>query len=88
MQVDPTPPPGPPGPGAPPPNAARVIRTWRRRLGLTQEGLARALSVTFSTVSRWENGHVLPSKLAWRALRDLAVERGCPLEGEPHDRSA
>jgi hypothetical protein len=46
-----------------------VIRAWRQRVGLTQEGLAQALSVTFSTVSRWENGHVLPSKLAWRALQ-------------------
>jgi len=51
-----------------------------------QEGLARALSVTFSTVSRWENGHVLPSKLAWRALQQLANARGCPLDVEaPHD---
>ena len=66
--------------GTPPPHAARLIRAWRLRLGLTQEGLARALSVTFSTVSRWENGHVLPSKLAWRALRELAEARGCPLE--------
>lgn len=69
-----------PTPGGPPKDAARVIRTWRRRAGLTQEGLAQALSVTFSTVSRWENGHVLPSKLAWRALQRLATERGCPLE--------
>ena len=71
----------------PPPHAARIIRTWRLRLGLTQEGLARALSVTFSTVSRWENGHVLPSKLAWRALRDLAETRGCPLDGDVRDES-
>ncbi len=72
--------------GGPPPHAAQVIREWRQRLGLTQEGLARALSVTFSTVSRWENGHVLPSKLAWRALQQLASARGCPLEVEaPHE---
>jgi DNA-binding transcriptional regulator YiaG len=66
----------------PPRNASQVIRSWRRRVGLTQEGLAQALSVTFSTVSRWENGHVLPSKLAWRALQQLAVERNCPLADE------
>ena len=66
----------------PPRNAAAVIRSWRRRVGLTQEGLAQALSVTFSTVSRWENGHVLPSKLAWRALQQLASERGHPLDDE------
>jgi DNA-binding transcriptional regulator YiaG len=63
-----------------PPRSARIIRAWRVRLGLTQEGLAQALNVTFSTVSRWENGHVAPSKLAWRALQELAAERGCPLE--------
>jgi DNA-binding transcriptional regulator YiaG len=62
-----------------------MIRAWRRRVGLTQEGLAQALNVTFSTVSRWENGHVLPSKLAWRALQQLATERGCPLESDPDD---
>lgn len=64
----------------PPSEAGRMIRAWRQRTGLTQEGLAQALSVTFSTVSRWENGHVLPSKLAWRALQQLATERNCPLE--------
>ena len=67
-------------PGGPPPHAGRIIRDWRRKIGLTQEGLAQALSVTFSTVSRWENGHVLPSKLAWRALQQLADERNCPLD--------
>ena len=69
--------------GAPPRPAARVIRAWRQRTGLTQEGLAQALSVTFSTVSRWENGHVLPSKLAWRAIQQLASARACPLDLDP-----
>jgi len=69
-----------PMPSNPPTDAGRIIRAWRQRAGLTQEGLAQALSVTFSTVSRWENGHVLPSKLAWRALQQLAEERGCPLD--------
>lgn len=68
--------------------AARVIRDWRRRLGLTQEALAQALNVTFSTVSRWENGHVMPSKLAWRALQDLAGEKNCPIETPRPRRSA
>ena len=69
-----------PIPSNPPSDAGRMIRAWRQRAGLTQEGLAQALSVTFSTVSRWENGHVLPSKLAWRALQQLADERNCPLD--------
>jgi putative transcriptional regulator len=66
----------------PPADAGRIIREWRGRIGLTQERLAHALEVTFSTVSRWENGHVRPSKLAWKALERLAAERGSllPLE--------
>jgi putative transcriptional regulator len=66
----------------PPPDAGRIIRAWRARVGLTQEELANALDVTFSTVSRWENGHVTPSRLAWRALEQLAAERGDLLLGE------
>jgi transcriptional regulator with XRE-family HTH domain len=69
-------------------DAAHVIRDWRRRLGFTQEALAQALNVTFSTVSRWENGHVVPSKLAWRALQELAAEKNCPLETPRPKRSA
>ena len=72
---------------APPHEAGRAIRLWRRRIGLTQEGLAGALSVTFSTISRWENGHVQPSKLAWRAMAQLAAERNCPLD-EPDEHAA
>ena len=63
------------------PNVGHLVRGWRRRAGLTQEGLAHALSVTFSTVSRWENGHVRPSKLAWRAIERLAQECGVALDG-------
>jgi putative transcriptional regulator len=78
MQLN-TPPHNSSVPSGPPADAGKLIRAWRHRAGLTQEGLAHSLSVTFSTVSRWENGHVLPSRLAWRALQQLAAERGCPL---------
>ena len=74
----------------PVPDAGRIIRAWRGRMGLTQEELARALHVTFATVSRWENGHVRPSKLAWKALEQLAAARGMPLlveSGESSDRA-
>ena len=60
-------------------DTGRMIRAWRHRSGLTQEALAQALGVTFSTVSRWENSHVRPSSLAWKALVQVAAERGTPL---------
>jgi len=62
-----------------PGNPGEMIRSWRSRLGVTQEMLARALGVTLSTLNRWENGRGLPSQLAWRELKGLAVRRGCPL---------
>ena len=67
---------------APPPDASRMIRAWHHRSGLTQEALAHTLGVTFSTVSRWENGHVRPSSLAWKAFVQVAAERGSPLAEE------
>ena len=41
-----------------------LLRSLRRRLGLSQEGLARQIGVSFATVNRWENGQASPSKLA------------------------
>src|SRR5207244_587442 len=43
----------------------------------------RLATAPHSTVSRWENGHVKPSKLAWKALEQLAAERGSPLMDDP-----
>ena len=53
-----------------------LIRTLRAQLGMTQEEFARAIQVTVSTVNRWENTHAQPSRLAWRAVRDLATSNG------------
>jgi DNA-binding transcriptional regulator YiaG len=53
-----------------------VIRRLRQRLGLTQEEFAHEIAVTVSTVNRWENAHAVPSKLAWKVIRDLARRRG------------
>lgn len=65
----------------PPPDAGHLIRTLRLSVGLTEEGLGRALGVSFSTVSRWETGRMKPGTLAWQALRQLAAENGRPLGG-------
>ena len=72
----------------PPEDVGRIIRVWRERIGLTQEALADALFVTFSTVSRWENGHVKPSNLAWKAVEKLAAEHGSVPLGEDASAAA
>jgi len=53
-----------------------LVRDLRHALGLTQEQLARELSVTFSTVNGWENRkhHPIPA-LAGRLL-ELAGRAG------------
>jgi DNA-binding transcriptional regulator YiaG len=41
-----------------------LVKRVRKRLGLSQEDLARELGVSFSTVNRWENGKTHPIKVA------------------------
>ena len=48
--------------------------------GGRMEEFAHQIAVTVSTVNRWENAHAEPSKLAWKAIRDLAAQRGLPTD--------
>ncbi len=63
--------------------AAR-LRLLRARLGLSQEQLARRLSVSFATVNRWETGRSQPSARARAAIAELeaSASRGQRPAGE------
>ena len=50
---------------------AERIKRLRGEIGLTQQVLADRLGVSFATVNRWENGHMIPSRLATRAIAAL-----------------
>jgi putative transcriptional regulator len=56
------------------------IGALRRRLKMTQEEFAHAIGVTVSTVNRWENGHIEPSRLARKAMETLFTRSPGPLE--------
>lgn len=43
----------------------------RRKLKLSQKQLATAINVSYSTINRWENGHVVPSNLAVKSFYDF-----------------
>jgi transcriptional regulator with XRE-family HTH domain len=43
----------------------------RRRLGLSQQELARRLGVARATVTHWENGRRYPSKIAELAIQSI-----------------
>ena len=45
-------------------NFTTLAKEIRRQLALSQEDLARQLSVSYATVNRWENRQSKPSKLA------------------------
>src|SRR5262245_52507409 len=66
-------------------NTPNLIRQLRTQLGMTQEEFAHEIAVTVSTVNRWENSHAEPSKLAWKAIRELAQKRGVPAHGVSSD---
>ena len=56
------------------------IGELRRRLKMTQEEFAHAIGVTVSTVNRWENGHIEPSRLARKAIEGLATQGLAPVD--------
>ena len=47
------------------------VKTLRKKMGWSQEDLARCIDVSLSTVQRWELKKVKPNKLAQRELNKL-----------------
>lgn len=50
---------------------SEFVISVRRSLKLSQKQLAAAINVSYSTINRWENGHVVPSNLAVRSFYDF-----------------
>lgn len=48
-----------------------LVKTLRKRLGLTQEQFAREVGVAFSTVNQWENGKRRPQPFLLKHLLEL-----------------
>lgn len=51
-----------------------TLKKVRAELNITQEQFARELNISFSTLSRWENGHTVPSRLAKMRLLEFCNE--------------
>jgi DNA-binding transcriptional regulator YiaG len=52
-------------------NLSEYIRNVRYQLNMSQQQLAKALNVNFSTINRWENNRAMPSNLAQKTLLDF-----------------
>lgn len=48
-----------------------AVKKVRLELKLSQQQLAQALNVSYTTINRWENGHVVPSNLAQKSFIDF-----------------
>lgn len=55
------------------------VRKLRKKKGWTQEDMAREISVSLSTVQRWEKRGGKPTRLARRELQILFREVGIDL---------
>jgi transcriptional regulator with XRE-family HTH domain len=58
------------------------VKRIRQSLNLSQMELAEKLSVSFSTVNRWENGHSTPSKLAIKSFRQFCENTGIDINAD------
>lgn len=50
---------------------SKFVVSVRKELQLSQKQLAAAINVSYSTINRWENGHVVPSNLAVKSFYDF-----------------
>ena len=55
------------------------VRELRKKKGWTQEDLARKISVSLSTVQRWEKRGGVPTRLARRELQKFFRKEGVEL---------
>ena len=56
-----------------------LIKQIRSYLNLSQTEFAEQLHVSFQTVNRWENGKVVPNRLAQSKIYDFCRERAVPV---------
>jgi transcriptional regulator with XRE-family HTH domain len=50
------------------------VKTVRSNLKFSQQQLATALNVNFTTINRWENGRVTPSNLALKSFYEFCQD--------------
>jgi len=58
---------------------SEYMRKVRRGLEMSQQELAIELNVSYSSVNRWENMQVVPSKLARKSFLDFCKTRSIPI---------
>jgi DNA-binding transcriptional regulator YiaG len=53
-----------------------TVKQVRQTLGISQEGLAHALNVSYVTINRWENGRTEPNRMAKTVFYAFCEKKG------------
>lgn len=61
---------------------SEYMRKVRRGMEMSQQELAKELNVSYSSINRWENKQVTPSKLARKSFLDFCKMRDIPIPSE------
>lgn len=69
------------------PKPSPTLKELRERVGLSQEGLARAINVSSKTISNWERG-IGAASLTIPQVKALCETLGVPLSELPNDFSS
>ena len=56
-----------------------LIKKIRESINYSQLAMADEIGVSFATINRWENGHVIPNKLAQEKIYNFCVKHSIPL---------
>ena len=65
---------------------AKLIKSLREKLIISQTELAEILEVSFSSVNRWENGKHQPTIKVKRKIIDLCKENNITIWDEEGDK--
>ncbi len=57
-----------------------VVKYARDKLGMSQEEMAHALKISFTTINRWENGKTHPNKMAKSVFFAFCEQHGIEAE--------
>ncbi len=55
-----------------------ILKEVRKKLNISQEQFAHDLSVSFTTLNRWENNRSVPSRLAKLRILDYCKSKKLP----------
>lgn len=61
---------------------AEKVQHVRKKLYLSQNALAKAVGVSYPTISRWENGHCKPNLVQEAMFNDFCEKKGIKFEQE------